>query len=106
MAGEDAESYRHQVTDIPPVVAEVTEYWVHTLICEGCGAETSAELPAGVPQGAFGPRLQAMVSLLSGRCHLSKRDMAEVMTDGTCARLSQNIADYANSAQNRGLPDN
>jgi len=80
LAGEDAEPYRHQVSDIPPVVAEVTEYRIHTLVCGGCGAETTAELPAGVPQGAFGARLQAMVSLLSGRYHLSKRDAAEVMT--------------------------
>lgn len=88
LAGEDAEPYRHQVTDIPPVVAEVTEYRLHTLVCEGCGAETSAELPAGVPPGVFGPRLQAMVSVLSGRYHLSKRDAAEVMTDFFQAKVS------------------
>lgn len=88
LAGEDSEPYRHQVTDILPVVAEVTEYRVHTLVCEGCGAETSAELPVGVPPTAFGPCLQAMVSLLSGRCHLSKRDAAEVMTDFFQAEVS------------------
>jgi transposase len=88
LAGEDAEPYRHQVTDIPSVVAEVTEYRVHTLVCQGCGAETTAELPAGVPPGVFGPRLQAMVSLLSGRYHLSKRDAAEVMTDFFQAEVS------------------
>lgn len=81
LVGEDPEPYRHQVTEIPPVVAEVTEYRLHTLTCPGCGAETRAELPAGVPQGAFGPRLQAMVSLLSGRYHLSKRDTVDVMGD-------------------------
>jgi transposase len=81
LAGEDPEPYRHQVTEIPPVVAEVTEYHLHTLICPECGTETRAELPAGVPQGAFGPRLQAMVSLLSGHYHLSKRDITEVMAD-------------------------
>lgn len=80
LTGEDPEPYRHQVTEIPPVMAEVTEYRLHTLTCQ-CGTETRAELPAGVPQGAFGPRLQAMVSLLSGRYHLSKRDTAEVMAD-------------------------
>lgn len=80
LTGEDPEPYRHQVTEIPPVIAEVTEYRLHTLSCQ-CGTETRAELPAGVPQGVFGPRLQAMVSLLSGRYHLSKRDTAEVMAD-------------------------
>jgi transposase len=88
LTGEDAQPDRHQVTDIPPVVAEVTEYRLHSLVCGGCGAETTAELPAGVPQGAFGPRLQAMVALLSGRYHLSKRDAAEVMTDFFQAEVS------------------
>jgi transposase len=79
--GEDADPYRHQVTEVPPVVAEVTEYRLHTLSCPECGTETRPELPPGVSQGAFGPRLQAMVSLLSGRYHLSKRDITEVMAD-------------------------
>jgi transposase len=86
--GTDPEPYRHQVTDIPPVVAEVTEYRLHTLACPDCGTKTGAELPSGVPSSAFGPRLQAMVSLLSGRYHLSKRDVAEVMSDFFQADLS------------------
>ncbi len=84
----DPEPYRHQVTDIPPVVAEVTEYRLHSLLCPECGTETRAELPTGVPSSAFGPRLQAMVALLSGRYHLSKRDVAEVMSDFFQADLS------------------
>ena len=88
LEGEDFEPYRHQVTKIPPVVAEVTEYRLHTLTCPGCGDKTRAELPAGVPQGAFGPRLQAMVSLLSGRYHLSKRDTADIMADFFQADMS------------------
>ncbi len=81
LEGQEAEPYRHQVTEIPPVVAEVVEYRLHVLPCPDCGTETCAELPLGVPQGAFGPRLQAMVSLLSGRYRLSKRDTQEVMSD-------------------------
>jgi transposase len=81
LTGIDAEPYRHQVTEIPPAVAEVSEYRLHTLTCQGCGAETRAELPAGVPQGAFGPRLQAMVSLASGHYHLSKRKTKDLMAD-------------------------
>jgi len=81
LMGKDPEPHRHQVTEIPPVVAEVIEYRLHSLICPECGAETSAQLPIGVPRGAFGPRLQAMVSLLSGGYHLSKRDITGVMAD-------------------------
>jgi transposase len=79
---------RHQVTEIPPLVAEVTEYCVHTLTCSECGTETRANLPDGVPQGAFGPRLQAMVSLLSGQYHLSKRDIKGIMADFFQADMS------------------
>jgi transposase len=81
LEGQDPEPYRHQVTEIPPVVAEIVEYRLHVLSCPECGTETCAELPPGVPQGAFGPRLQAMVSLLSGRYRLSKRDTEEAMDD-------------------------
>lgn len=81
LAGADPFPYRHQVIEIPPVVAEVTEYRLHTLTCAACGDQTRAELPAGVPHGAFGPRLQAMVSLLGGQYHLSKRDIRDIMAD-------------------------
>ena len=70
------------------MVAEVVEYRLHTLSCPACGTKTCAEVPAGVPQGAFGPRLQAMVSLLTGRYRLSKRDTAEVMEDFFQANIS------------------
>ena len=107
LTGEDSEPYRHQVTEIPPAIAEVTEYRLHTLTCP-CGTETRAELPTGVPPGAFGPRLTAMVSLLSGRYHLSKRDTAEVMTDffqvevslGSISRLEQRISQAINEPVN------
>lgn len=88
LEGQDPEPQRHQVTEIPPVVAEIIEYRLHRLTCPDCGSETCAELPPGVPQGAFGPRLQAMASLLSGRYHLSKRDIEEIMDDFFQADIS------------------
>lgn len=88
LTGIDPEPYRHQVTEIPPVVAQVNEYRLHTLTCQQCGVETRAELPAGVPQGGFGPRMQAMVSLSSGHYHLSKRKTRELMADFFQADIS------------------
>jgi transposase len=81
LEGADSQPYRHQVTEIPPVVAEVIEYRLHSLCCPECGTSTGAELPEGVPQGAFGPRLQAMTSVLTGRYRLSKRDTVAIMDD-------------------------
>jgi transposase len=88
---------RHQVTEIPPVKPVVTEYQLHRLVCPGCGAVTRAELPAGVPAGGFGPRVQAITALCTGAYHLSKRTTQSVMEDlfgvamglGTVANLEQ-----------------
>src|SRR5438093_4350007 len=57
----------HQVTELPPVRALVTEHRLHRVRCATCGQATRATLPPDVPAGAFGPRLQATVAVLSGR---------------------------------------
>lgn len=75
------EPTRHQVTELPPVRATITEHRLHALRCSACGATTRVALPATVPGGAFGPRLQATVAVLSGRYRLSRRAVAEVCTD-------------------------
>jgi len=65
--GVDPAPLRQQVTELPRPRAETVAYQLHRLACPGCGAVTTPSLPAGVPAGAFGPRLQAIVSLLGGR---------------------------------------
>jgi len=37
LRGEDPEPYRHQVVEVPKVVADVDEYQFHTLTCDDCG---------------------------------------------------------------------
>ena len=76
------EPVRHQVTEVPPLRAVVTEHQLHHVRCTACGATTCAALPATVPAGAFGPRLQAIVAVLSGRYRLSRREVAAL-----CAEL-------------------
>ena len=80
----------HQVVEIPPVVAEVTEYVLHEALCPGCGETTMAALPNGVPAGCAGVRFQAIVALLTGRCRISRREAREVVVAlfGPKARLS------------------
>ena len=79
--GEDPTPQRHQVTEVPRVRPQVTEYQLHTLACTQCGLATSAALPPGVPTGAFGPRLAATVAVCTGVYHLSKRTTAELLAD-------------------------
>jgi transposase len=75
---DNADYVPHQVTELPPLRAVVTEHRLHRLACPVCGATTRAMLPADVPAGAFGPRMQATVATLSGRFRLSRREVGEL----------------------------
>lgn len=79
LLGEDAQPVRHQVTELPRIEPEVTEYRQQTLTCLACGAQTQAECPPDMPAGSFGPRLQATVGYLTGRIGASQREVEEVM---------------------------
>ena len=68
----------HQVREVPPIRAVVTEHRLHRVVCPACGEGTRAALPKDVPAGAFGPRLQATVAVLAGQYHLSHRQVADV----------------------------
>jgi transposase len=78
LPGLDDDFVAHQVTELPPLRAAVTEHRLHRVCCPACGARTRATLPPQVPTGAFGPRLQAAVAVLSGRYRLSRREVADV----------------------------
>lgn len=96
-----ADYVAHQVTELPPVRAVVTEYRLHRVACPGCGATTRATLPPDVPAGAFGPRMQATVATLKGRFRLSCREVAELsdtvleapLSVGSVATLCQVTSD-------------
>jgi transposase len=88
LLGEDSQPQRHQVTELPRVEPQVTEYRRHTLTCLACGAPTTADWPANLPTGRFGPRLQATTGYLSGRLGLSQRDIAETLDTLFHAELS------------------
>jgi transposase len=72
---------RHQVAELPPIVVTVSEHRLHRLRCPVCAAQTRAELPAGVPSAAFGPRLQAAVATLVVRNRVSRRDTVELVSE-------------------------
>ena len=81
LKGEDAQPTRHQVWEIPEIRPYVGEFQLHGLWCRDCGAFTRASLPDGVPQGAFGPRLQATIAILSGVYRMSKRSVESILAD-------------------------
>ena len=81
LTGNDPEPYRHQVIEIPKVKATVEEFQLHALPCEKCRITRRATFPPGVPTSPFGPRLQALVAVLSGAYRLSKRAIDELVED-------------------------
>src|SRR5262245_62274843 len=81
LSGEDAEPRRHQMAELPPIEPEVHEYRLHRLCCPHCKTVTSGVLPAGVPSTAFGPRLHAALSMLTGAYRLSKRQVVQLCSD-------------------------
>lgn len=88
LCGTDAQPQRHQVAELPPVRPLVIEYRLHRLACRRCGRTTRGPLPAGVPSGAFGPRLQAVLNLFSGAYRLGKRPVQQLASDLFGLRIS------------------
>lgn len=77
--GEDPKPYPHQVWEWPDIKPDVFEWLLHELTCKRCGAKTRAALPPGVPRVGFGPRLVAVIALLSGAYRLSKRLVVDLL---------------------------
>ena len=94
------EARRHQVTELPTVKPHVTEYQLQYGYCRECDDWTCASLPSGVPEGSFGPRLTAFVSLCTGRFRLSKRQTRDLLGDafgvdvalGSISNLEQTVS--------------
>ncbi len=107
---EVGEPIRHQVVEVPKAPARVTEDQLHALQCP-CGCVTRADLPEGVPSGAFGPRLGGIVAVLSGGYRLSKRAIQRLVADlfgveislgsisGCEAAMSQTLAPVVEEAR-------
>jgi transposase len=72
-------AYPHQVVDPPDLRPKVDEHRLHSRRCVKCGGVTRAPHPKGVPTSNFGPRTQAMISLMTGYYALSLREAASLM---------------------------
>jgi transposase len=82
----DPNAMRFQVTEVEPVKPYTTEYRRHAVRCS-CGRTTCA-VHDQQPASPFGPRLMALVALLTGVYHLSRRKAAELLNDMTGVRIS------------------
>ncbi|KAF0170080.1 MAG: transposase [Caulobacteraceae bacterium] len=85
----DESPRRYQHTELPPVKPHTTEYRRHAVKCPGCGYRTRAAYDeATIPASPFGPRLMALMALLTGVYHLSRRRAATLLDDVLGVRVS------------------
>ena len=80
---------RHQHVELSPFAPRVTEYRRHEVRCPSCGHRTRAHYDDDViPRSAFGPRVMAVVALLTGVYHLSRRNTARLLHELLGLRIS------------------
>jgi len=63
---------RHQITELPPIAAHITEYRCHRRQCPACGTTTLAPLPDDLTS-QFGPQLTALIAYLTVVCRLPRQ---------------------------------
>ena len=52
------------MAELPPLAVEISEHRLQRLCCPSCSRTVRAELPAKVPRGCFGPKLEAAIAAL------------------------------------------
>jgi transposase len=71
----------HQVAELPPMAAVVTEYQGHYRTCACCGTVNHAPVPQDIKAHGVGPRLSATLAYLAGSHRVSKRGLEEITED-------------------------
>jgi transposase len=71
---------RHQVTEVPPVQAHITEYQFPNVVCGQCAKTTRAPLPEEIA-GQFGPQLTALIAYCTVVCRLPRRLVEAMLAD-------------------------
>ena len=85
---DDPPPTRHQVAELPPLVALITEYQGQARTCPCCGEITRACIPEHIRAHGCGPQLTATLAYLTGKHHLPKRAAEEISADVFQAPIS------------------
>ena len=88
--GQHGHEAHHRALLPPEKVSE--SFDIRPEVCCCCGTKTCARLPTGIPRGAFGPRLQAVLSLLAGAYRLGKRPIQSLAADLSGLTISAGMA--------------
>ncbi len=83
----DPSAQRFQTLELPQPKAHVTEWLQHGVECQQCHHKTWAST-APIPVSPFGPRMSAVIGLLTGVYHLSRRAAVSVLSDVVGVEIS------------------
>lgn len=89
-----------QQVELPVIQAIVTQYDCLKYQCKQCNRKSTGSLPENVPFSAFGPKLMAFITCLTGRFHLSKReaiiltkDLYDIdLSEGSIINVEENVS--------------
>jgi transposase len=73
------DAHRYQVSELPPLRAQIIEYQCHKVTCPHCGQATRAELPAEVQSSLFGPRLAGLIAYLTVGLRIPRRGVEQLL---------------------------
>ena len=94
------------MVEIPPIELLIDELRLHWQRCRDCGEWTRAELPEGVSEEGYGPRLTALIALYGSFLRASYRMTQALMADifgvdvalGTIRKLRHRVSESVASA--------
>lgn len=75
----DPEPTWHQVAELPPLVAVITEHQGHARTCSCCGHLNRGQIPPEIRAHTIGPRLAAVMSYFASRHRIGRRGVEEVV---------------------------
>ena len=70
-----------QQAELPEIKAIITEFQLQKYHCGECGKNSTARLPPGIPDSAFGPKLMGLLATLTGVLHIAKREAIQLIKD-------------------------
>jgi transposase len=96
---------RHQQYEFPVVRPVVTEYQIHTGICNQCNREQIGRLPSGINFSMLGQRATALTAHLSGTYRMSKQNIVSMYHDIFGFNLSVGMVCKAEKTVSRALAE-
>lgn len=98
-----------QQVELPEIKAAVIQFDCFRYTCTCCGSRSTASLPKGIPNSAFGPRLMSLIATLTGALHLAKRDVITLLGDlyeieiceGSIINVEERVANAIDEVYNR-----